>query len=312
MIIKYNGENSQYKVKTKCLPFDAACNTNNGTKIRLITLNEIAENNGNITVTINLDVGESENVNEEVLKCLECPVCQQLMRPPIYQCTTGHSFCNICRTKLNECTTCRQPLSNTRNFSLEGFTAFVKYSCAYNQFGCNAIFAVNEISQHERSCEFKVYPCPISSCDYVAKYFAVKSHFKEMHNDCLVESTIYQGDFDPRYNCCTSETVKYLFEHCNIYKFTFKRSNEVCSFQVRILNDVDTNSKFFYVVSISDPERKQRKMTKSNLCLTRDVPITDYNVVSFLYSDLLSYRDFSNNDQIVYCCEIYEFKPVML
>lgn len=53
------------------------------------------------------------------LQLLECPVCKEYMSPPIYQCTTGHTICNPCKTKLGKCSSCEDPIEKTRNYTLE-------------------------------------------------------------------------------------------------------------------------------------------------------------------------------------------------
>lgn len=53
------------------------------------------------------------------LQLLECPVCKEYMSPPIYQCATGHTVCNPCKTKLGKCSTCEDPIEKTRNYTLE-------------------------------------------------------------------------------------------------------------------------------------------------------------------------------------------------
>jgi len=38
---------------------------------------------------------------------LECPICLELSRPPIYQCPEGHIICSQCRPKVTRCPVCR-------------------------------------------------------------------------------------------------------------------------------------------------------------------------------------------------------------
>lgn len=46
---------------------------------------------------------EGLNIEKE----LECPICFELSRPPIYQCPEGHIICNDCRPKVSRCPVCR-------------------------------------------------------------------------------------------------------------------------------------------------------------------------------------------------------------
>lgn len=53
------------------------------------------------------------------MQLLECPFCKQYMSSPIYQCLSGHTICNSCKSTMPKCPTCQEPIQNTRNFTLE-------------------------------------------------------------------------------------------------------------------------------------------------------------------------------------------------
>lgn len=65
---------------------------------------------------INTSDDEAEIIkleDDKMLLDIECPVCQEFMIPPIYQCQVGHSVCGICKPQLRECPSCRGPLGKT-------------------------------------------------------------------------------------------------------------------------------------------------------------------------------------------------------
>jgi E3 ubiquitin-protein ligase SIAH1 len=181
LVVKYVGKTDQHKLKVKRLSFNSLHYQHTAKKIKLSTLREIAAaSEENIMVTIKPAKCIFKNMNDEILKQLECPVCKELMRPPIRLCNTGHSLCSSCHQKLNECPICRQPwssssqpfginsqpCSSSRNFCLEGITPSVQYPCAYSQFGCCATFLGKEIAHHEGICEYKMFTCPVSGCNF--------------------------------------------------------------------------------------------------------------------------------------------------
>lgn len=51
-------------------------------------------------------------LTEELAALFECPVCFEIVLPPIMQCQVGHLVCANCRPKLSCCPTCRGPLGN--------------------------------------------------------------------------------------------------------------------------------------------------------------------------------------------------------
>ena len=48
----------------------------------------------------------------ELEKELECPVCMDISRPPIYQCEEGHIICSACKPLLTQCPSCAKGYSN--------------------------------------------------------------------------------------------------------------------------------------------------------------------------------------------------------
>jgi len=57
-----------------------------------------------------------------IMSELECPICFELSRPPIYQCPEGHIICNNCRPRVSRCPVCRfvfQGMPDIRNRFIE-------------------------------------------------------------------------------------------------------------------------------------------------------------------------------------------------
>lgn len=49
-------------------------------------------------------------LTDELAALFECPVCFEIVLPPIMQCQVGHLVCASCRPKLSCCPTCRGTL----------------------------------------------------------------------------------------------------------------------------------------------------------------------------------------------------------
>merc|ERR550519_3297070 len=47
-----------------------------------------------------------ESERSEIESELECPVCLEISRPPIYQCPEGHIICSACKPLLKACPQC--------------------------------------------------------------------------------------------------------------------------------------------------------------------------------------------------------------
>lgn len=52
-------------------------------------------------------------LTDELAALFECPVCFEIVLPPIMQCQVGHLVCASCRPKLSCCPTCRGNLGTS-------------------------------------------------------------------------------------------------------------------------------------------------------------------------------------------------------
>nr|CAD7430847.1 unnamed protein product [Timema monikensis] len=69
----------------------------------------------------------------DVASLLDCIVCFERMRPPIYTCSTGHSVCGPCCQKLQFCPTCRSKFKGGRNFLAEDICEILNSSSPDSQ-----------------------------------------------------------------------------------------------------------------------------------------------------------------------------------
>jgi len=140
-------------------------------------------------------VSHLTDLQESLLSLLECPVCTEYMVPPIMLCVNGRNICNICRPKLADCPTCRNPFLSTRSLALEKLAREVKYPSTYRYFGCGEFFALDELDEHSVSCRYEL-KCPAAMkhiheyydwryrpkpCDWTGNYKEVKNHLMENH-----------------------------------------------------------------------------------------------------------------------------------
>ncbi|KAK6925723.1 Seven-in-absentia protein, TRAF-like domain [Dillenia turbinata] len=130
--------------------------------------------------------------HNEVQELLECPVCTNLMYPPIHQCPNGHTLCSSCKAKMhNSCPTCRNELGNIRCLALEKVAASLELPCQYQLLGCPDIFPYYGKLRHEQSCRFRPYNCPYAGaeCSATGDIPSLVEHLKinhkvDMHDGC--------------------------------------------------------------------------------------------------------------------------------
>ncbi|XP_047328358.1 putative E3 ubiquitin-protein ligase SINAT1 [Impatiens glandulifera] len=122
----------------------------------------------------------------DVSELLECPVCVNVLYPPIYQCPNGHTICLQCKTLVrNQCPFCRFELGDIRCAALEKLAEMLELPCKNQFMGCEEVFSYEERLKHEESCKFKPFDCP---CDFDCNVKGdVKFLITHIKNDHRVE-----------------------------------------------------------------------------------------------------------------------------
>lgn len=87
-------------------------------------------------------------------KHFECPICQEYMSPPIYNCATGHTICKNCKDKLVFCPYCKALVGISRNYVMEDMLDTLLLHCHNEYKGCTFTGKVQEIKLHEVMCHY--------------------------------------------------------------------------------------------------------------------------------------------------------------
>lgn len=64
-------------------------------------------------------------LTDELAALFECPVCFEIVLPPIMQCQVGHLVCSSCRPKLSCCPTCRGTLGEFNYLKIPRINLFL-------------------------------------------------------------------------------------------------------------------------------------------------------------------------------------------
>ena len=139
-----------------------------------------------------------DTLEEHLLKALECPICFQLMIPPITQCNNGHNICNTCKPKLHHCPTCRGDFVNIRNKFAEEFSGNVEHPCRFKESGCSKKLSLESKVSHEKKCRYGPHRCPLFidkyiQCEWVGPSTELEKHIRNGHKDNYVEKQIAFG-----------------------------------------------------------------------------------------------------------------------
>ncbi|CAH0553987.1 unnamed protein product [Brassicogethes aeneus] len=242
----------------------------NATAVDIGLLNHLADEKNTISNEFNLN---PKGVDEHILKLLECPVCMETMRAPIYLCSNGHSVCFSCKEELEQCPTCKGWWANIRNYFMENFTKNIKYPCKYKKSGCNEIVIESQLGKHEAKYPSRIYQCPMD-CFETGNFEFILKHLKTNHKD-MEFTTEIEDTFG------SEETLKWMVFDSKLFRISYFGSDYcywavelVCSnenpnlytFEVKILNHPLEWTLIKYSTCLE--ERKQRPLEKITDCTT--------------------------------------------
>lgn len=121
---------------------------------------------------------------ENILRELECPVCNDYMHNVIPMCIRGHSICSKCKQKCECCPVCKSVFGDIRNYTLEKVIAAIKFPCKNKKDGCMKVANLVAINYHMEDCELGDFPCPMKNillCHWTGKLGEMKKHLDTRH-----------------------------------------------------------------------------------------------------------------------------------
>jgi len=102
--------------------------------------------------------------NEELKKHVECPVCMEIPRAgPIYACPNGHLVCQTC--KGGTCPVCRNAMGEHTSLLAVAVIEIVLHNCKFEDEGCEEVFKLENLPEHEKICKHRIVSCPYEKCD---------------------------------------------------------------------------------------------------------------------------------------------------
>jgi len=244
-----------------------------------------------------------DNICNKIVDVLNCPVCFELIIPPIIgQCRNGHIFCTMCTKKISTCPTCRCTMTNTRALVLEQLAEHVEVSCPNSCDGCHERVRYCDIKKHLRECKFKkIACCPFNNCQHSIQLHNIddmKTHFINVHGiheakDRIIDQKSYGSMLYIR-NRKTSDDMRYviLFRHKGLY---FLEETVQTSEEIRVkIKGIGTQNDFKYFYALFSIKRnngimcKFHEPIKSIEEISQDTRINDDNACfNFKISDIV-------------------------
>ncbi|KAL6894583.1 hypothetical protein ACP4OV_008681 [Aristida adscensionis] len=125
------------------------------------------------------------------MDALDCPVCYEPLRPPIYQCCVGHFICLACRDRLRKCPLCSRTAFE-RCFGMEHIMESIVVPCSFAKNGCDKKMAYFDRKGHENTCRHGPCFCPESGCGFTGAAAALRDHFATHHKWPSTPFTYYK------------------------------------------------------------------------------------------------------------------------
>jgi hypothetical protein len=131
-------------------------------------------------------MADPKQLDWDLLKELECPVCFEYLESPIKLCENGHSICDGCGLQVPKCPSCRGTFTEARNFTLERIAATAIYPCKNREAGCGETFTVNHKNSHKSECLFQSTHCPFRKfsevkCPWYGSLSDIAGHVRSEH-----------------------------------------------------------------------------------------------------------------------------------
>lgn len=173
---KENKENQESKVSNEATGIDSS-------KVDGDTMTKEPDSPRKDASTDPIELSDNLIKKEDIKDLLECPVCLRVPRSsPIYQCARGHVVCSECRPNVNNlCPQCRDPLGNIRSLISEKMLEKLPAVCKYADQGCQVEHTRNEISEHEKHCQFRLVNCVDLACQQRVSVSKLLSHLDTDH-----------------------------------------------------------------------------------------------------------------------------------
>ncbi|TVU17665.1 hypothetical protein EJB05_33713 [Eragrostis curvula] len=129
---------------------------------------------------------EKEKMMVEDAKALDCGVCFNPLKPPIFQCDNGHELCSSCRDKLaptGKCHVCGITTHRgyRRCLAMERLVESVRVACPNTAHGCDARPVYYDLAGHCKVCPHAPCHCPSETCNIVGTTKKLVDHITSSH-----------------------------------------------------------------------------------------------------------------------------------
>lgn len=225
----------------------------------------------------------STQLDRNMLNLLECPVCAEIMTSSIYQCKTGHSFCEICTKKLACCPICKRELTNMFNYRLMALSSQVYQPCKNTTVGCCFNGNLNQLKKHEMLC-FR-YECPVKN----SKGCTFNGNKSELLEHCVLFHEYSREGYSVKWTLKAMNSVitKIIYAFDNVFKSCRKFTGNELQWNVQLCGREEEAKQYCYTIEF---EYEEKKLIFSDVCgsVTNELNVFD-NCLCVPYYQLMPF-----------------------
>ena len=125
-----------------------------------------------------------KEVAQEILAELACSTCQDVPGPVgsrknRYVCSNGHMVCEECR--FQECS-CKSKIVSGLVSHVEKILEKLQWHhCCHFKHGCRDVIEAKNLDEHEKTCIYRQFNCPDSSCEKQVVFKDFNEHVTNDH-----------------------------------------------------------------------------------------------------------------------------------
>ena len=127
-------------------------------------------------------------LEENLILLTICRICSEFIGSSIFQCSSGHFFCELCAQRLDNCPSCRVtlPRGGIRSRGLEDIINLLP-SILCPQEDCEIRLSYQELQKHYHICNKRTIVCPLSTCSWTGKACSIREHIETAHQDEIID-----------------------------------------------------------------------------------------------------------------------------
>jgi len=135
------------------------------------------------------NMAKRARIDKNLTEQVQCPVCMEVPRAgPIYSCPNGHLVCQMC--KGGTCPICREAMGEHRSLLAVAVIENILHGCKFEGEGCEEVFKLENLSEHEKVCKHRSVSCPYGQCDQKIALFKLLDHLSSAPHTCSIPGDV--------------------------------------------------------------------------------------------------------------------------